>query len=350
MERNIDLSNVILYTPRLVIRPHTISDLYDFYEYAKEPGVGELAGWSHHKDVLETKRILDMFSVSKRVLAVALRDTNKVIGSVSLDFDRYHLEGCEAEVGASLGFILGKKYWHQGYMNEAVREMMRFAFLDLQLDYLLTSCYKDNKASIKLIDKRGFRFVKEVIFETRFKTKVLSNLYIARRSEFVSHSERIKLYDESLNDTPIWIYRGAPIPEGYHVGVVDIIIKNTKYNKYLLTKRSTKKDKHPGKLETTGGLISYGESEEEAARRELKEETGIEDVDLKLLYRTTLDSFLYYEYYAETRCMLDSIRLQDGETEGYCWCDLEDYLKVWKSNLTADRAKIRLAKALEGLK
>ena len=35
-----------LYTKRLIIRPWALNDLDDFYEYAKNPEVGPLAGWA----------------------------------------------------------------------------------------------------------------------------------------------------------------------------------------------------------------------------------------------------------------------------------------------------------------
>ena len=350
MQKNIDLSEVKLYTARLILRPHVISDLYDFYDYAKEPGVGELAGWKHHTNTSETKRVIDMFNSSKRVLAIALRESNKVIGSISLDRDYYELEGYEDLIGSSMGFIIGKKYWNQGYMSEALREMMRYVFLNLELDYIATARYEDNDRTKKIFDKLGFKFIKNFTRDTSFRRNIPCLLYTAKRSDYVKTVERIKLYGPDLLDSNLWIYRGAPIPKNYYVGVVDIIIKNTKYNKYLVTRRSKTKDKHPGKLETTGGVIGYGESEEHAAYREVAEETGIKNISLSFLYKTTIGNFVYYEYFAKTSCELDSIVLQAGETEGYAWFDLEDYLNIWKTDLVAERPKIRLARALEGLK
>ena len=49
MNSPIDISNVVLKTERLVLRPWRLSDLDDFYEYASVDGVGEMAGWPHHK-------------------------------------------------------------------------------------------------------------------------------------------------------------------------------------------------------------------------------------------------------------------------------------------------------------
>ena len=44
MNTPIDISNVVLTTERLVLRPWRETDLEDLYEYAKVDGVGQMAG------------------------------------------------------------------------------------------------------------------------------------------------------------------------------------------------------------------------------------------------------------------------------------------------------------------
>ena len=44
MNTPIDISNVVLTTERLVLRPWRETDLEDLYEYAKVDGVGQVAG------------------------------------------------------------------------------------------------------------------------------------------------------------------------------------------------------------------------------------------------------------------------------------------------------------------
>jgi ribosomal-protein-alanine N-acetyltransferase len=54
---NVDVTNVILETDRLIIRPWKKDDLNDFYEYAKVDGVGQMAGWSPHTFIQESEEI-----------------------------------------------------------------------------------------------------------------------------------------------------------------------------------------------------------------------------------------------------------------------------------------------------
>ena len=61
MKANVDLTNIVLETDRLILRAWKETDLTDFYEYAKVDGVGQMAGWSPHTSIQESKIILDMF-------------------------------------------------------------------------------------------------------------------------------------------------------------------------------------------------------------------------------------------------------------------------------------------------
>ena len=54
----VNFKDVNLDTARATLRPFKESDLADFYEYAKVECVGEAAGWSHHKNIEESKKIM----------------------------------------------------------------------------------------------------------------------------------------------------------------------------------------------------------------------------------------------------------------------------------------------------
>ena len=68
MNAEIDISNVKLETERLILRAWEITDLDNFFEYASINGVGEKAGWEHHKSKDESLEILKMFINKKKVL------------------------------------------------------------------------------------------------------------------------------------------------------------------------------------------------------------------------------------------------------------------------------------------
>ena len=88
MNAKIDTSHVQLETKRLLLRPWQMTDLKDFNEYASQPGVGEMAGWSTHQSMEESKHILQMFIQEKKTFAIELKSNHKVIGSIGIEEDR----------------------------------------------------------------------------------------------------------------------------------------------------------------------------------------------------------------------------------------------------------------------
>ena len=152
-------------TERLVLRFWHEDDLNDFYEYASVDGVGERAGWKHHESVDESRKILQqMFVGQKDVLAVTLKSTGKVIGSVGFHELRsdWQKEGDYAGLNArEIGYVLSKDYWGRGLMTEAVKAVIGYCFNTLRLDVLFCGHYAENTQSKRVIEKCGFRFVKQ---------------------------------------------------------------------------------------------------------------------------------------------------------------------------------------------
>ncbi len=176
MNANIDLSNVVLKTKRLILRPFTFDDLDDFYEYAKVPGVGEMAGWHHHQNNGESLFILNMFINEKKTFAIEYE--GKVIGSIGIEkYEEKIYPEFDDKLGRSLGFVLSKDYWGLGLMPEAVKEVIRYCFEELNLDFLEGGYFSFNNQSKRVFEKCGFEYhlttTKEVLNETRETIRVI---------------------------------------------------------------------------------------------------------------------------------------------------------------------------------
>ena len=157
MDIIIDFTDLVIKTDRLVLRAFRDSDLEDFYEYAKIPGLGEMAGWPHHENLDYTREVLERFKKNKNVLAIEM--DGKVIGSIVLrpvDEDFYkEFEGKKAK---EIGFVLSPAYHRQKIMTEAVRAMMKYAFEDLGLDYISAGYFRNNFKSRDFQKKLGFTY------------------------------------------------------------------------------------------------------------------------------------------------------------------------------------------------
>ena len=77
---------------------------------------------------------------------------NRLIGGLTLSNIR---RGC-AQAG-SLGYWMGAAYARQGHMTAAVAAVLTFAFGTLRLHRVEAACIPANVASIRLLEKTGFR-------------------------------------------------------------------------------------------------------------------------------------------------------------------------------------------------
>lgn len=82
---------------------------------------------------------------------VALRTDDRLIGSVTLfNLDFNHRR-------AEVGYALGRDYWGQGYMNEALMALLKHAFEVLDLHRVEADVDPRNAASIKTLERLGFK-------------------------------------------------------------------------------------------------------------------------------------------------------------------------------------------------
>lgn len=169
MNTEIDISQVVLHTERLILRPWKPSDLEDFYAYASVDGVGQMAGWKPHGSREESQRILDRFIAHKRTFALEYR--GKVIGSLGIErYDEEKFPEFADLKCREIGYVLSKDYWGQGLMPEAVREAIRYLFEDVGLDVILCGHFLSNHQSGRVQEKCGFRHYAFGTYETKFQT------------------------------------------------------------------------------------------------------------------------------------------------------------------------------------
>ena len=140
------------------------------------------------------------------------------------------------------------------------------------------------------------------------------------------------LYDEQGRKTgETWDRsRIADIPEGRYHLVCDILIRH-RDGTFLLTLRDSRKEMYPGCWEASaGGAALAGETPEEAARREMREETGLEAETLELIgiTRNPKTKSVVYAYLAMVDSAKDAISLQEGETIDYQWTEPKAFLDL----------------------
>lgn len=166
MNAHIDITDVVLKTNRLTLRSFHQNDLDDFFRYASIDGVGQMAGWKPHESKIETQVVLDSFIKKKKTLALEYQ--GNVIGSLGIEeYDVKQFPEMKMKKGRQIGFVLAKEYWGNGLMVEAVKEVVRYLFEEVGLDFILCGHFIRNHQSQRVQEKCGFKSYKKRVYQTK---------------------------------------------------------------------------------------------------------------------------------------------------------------------------------------
>ena len=88
---------MILETDRLILRRWTEADAESLYEYAKDPAVGPIAGWSPHKNVEESLDVIKNIFTDAECYAICEKENEKVIGAIALKLNGHITDMTERE-------------------------------------------------------------------------------------------------------------------------------------------------------------------------------------------------------------------------------------------------------------
>ncbi len=145
-----------LYSRRLVLRPLTVTDahaihaLVSAYEVALNTlsiphpypeGAAESWIGTHQPD----------FEAGREITwGITAREDGRVMGVISLRPVMAHRHG-------DMGYWLGVPYWNQGYMTEAARTVLDYAFGQMGLDRVYATHFARNPASGRVMQKIGMK-------------------------------------------------------------------------------------------------------------------------------------------------------------------------------------------------
>ena len=81
---------------------------------------------------------------------IARKEDNYLIGSCGFTW-------IPQANAAEVGYELGSQFWRQGIMSEALNAILKYAFENKQLEFVIAEIMLENVASRKLLQKLGFR-------------------------------------------------------------------------------------------------------------------------------------------------------------------------------------------------
>ena len=153
------MKNIILSTPRLYLREFTIGDAQLLIDLNSTIDVTRYTGDGPVKDLEEAKRILTeiIFPQYKNKIgrwAVHLKDTDEFIGWCGL---KYIADNNEVD----LGYRFFKQHWGKGYATESAKAVLDYGINTMHLKNIVAQAAKANTASLNVIKKLGFVYLKE---------------------------------------------------------------------------------------------------------------------------------------------------------------------------------------------
>ncbi|MCM2996222.1 ribosomal-protein-alanine N-acetyltransferase [Paenibacillus favisporus] len=158
----------IFETARLRIRRLELSDAADYFELASNPDVSAETVWDRHHSIEETidylNRVNQRFDMKQAIhWGIIEKASGKLIGRTGL----IHVDPVHEK--AEIGYALARAYWSQGFVTEATREIVHYAFVQAGFHRLEARCNASNPGSYRVMEKLGMSF--EGVLREQLKIK-----------------------------------------------------------------------------------------------------------------------------------------------------------------------------------
>lgn len=137
-----------LETSRLLLRQFSLEDASDVFEYASDEKTIEYLTWSAHKNIDESKKIIQTIYIPNNVYCIEFKVEHKCIGA---------FEPRIFPDKASFGYVLNKRYWNNGYMSEVLKKMIGVFFEDAKCKTVFGIHFVGNEASGAVMRKCGMK-------------------------------------------------------------------------------------------------------------------------------------------------------------------------------------------------
>ena len=95
----------------------------------------------------------------------------------------------------TIGFVLSEDYWGNGYVPEAVKRAVKYAFEELNIDILTAFHYPHNNRSKRVIEKCGFKYETTIekgstIYDGQVFDSVCHSIF---KSDYFNSAEEIRM-------------------------------------------------------------------------------------------------------------------------------------------------------------
>jgi len=168
-----------LTTDRLILREFEEDDWTSVLAYQSDPLYLRYYPWSDRTPG-NVRAFVNMFidwqkeqPRTKFQLAVVPKEYNQLIGNCGIRVNNPELRE------ANIGYELNSHFWGKGYATEAAQAILRFGFTDLGMHRIYANTLAENKGSVRVLEKLGFRLEAHELEKEFIKGRWYDNLTYA---------------------------------------------------------------------------------------------------------------------------------------------------------------------------
>ena len=152
------LGTQTIETERLILRRFTMDDVQNMFDnWASDDDVTRYVTWPTHTDTSVTEMIVGHWVESYQKddfynWAIELKSIGQVVGNIAVVRIR------ELAQSAEIGYCLGKAWWHQGIMSEALKAVMDYLFDRVGMNRVEARHAVENPHSGGVMEKCGMTY------------------------------------------------------------------------------------------------------------------------------------------------------------------------------------------------
>lgn len=145
-------------TARLLLRGWEPSDAEQVYTYASDPEVTPYMAWNRHTELQDSHHFLngliaDFYLRGELTYALcAGSEPERALGGIGVHWHSRRHGVME------FGYVLSRGCWGQGFVPEAGRALVRFAFETTTVERIYAPIFSQNSKSRRAAEKMGLRF------------------------------------------------------------------------------------------------------------------------------------------------------------------------------------------------
>lgn len=172
---------------RLILRDLILDDFDAVQSYASDPEVCKYMEWGPNTPE-ETRAHLARCVAEVTnprlswTMALIRKSDQRLIGSCSLT-----IESLANKDVASMGYVIHRELWGQGYATEAGKAMLAFGFQTLGFRRIWATCRPENVASAKVLQKIGMQYEAHIPRDKAFRGQWHDSLLFATANTNLPH-------------------------------------------------------------------------------------------------------------------------------------------------------------------